>query len=72
MALGEYVRKVMKEKHLSAMKVQKNSGRAISDTYVLKIRSGKVKAPLVVPAEGPRKRTKGTGREGLGIRRRRG
>jgi transcriptional regulator with XRE-family HTH domain len=45
MTLGEYVRQVMKEKHLSAMKVQKNSGGAISDTYVLKIRSGKVKRP---------------------------
>jgi transcriptional regulator with XRE-family HTH domain len=45
MTLGEYVRQVMKEKHLSAMKVQQNSGGAISDTYVLKIRSGKVKRP---------------------------
>jgi len=45
MTLGEYVRKVMKDKHLSAMKVQKNSGGTISDTYVLKIRSGKVKRP---------------------------
>jgi len=45
MTLGEYVRRVMEAKHLSAMKVQQNSGGAISDTYVLKIKNGMAKRP---------------------------
>ncbi|HKV39718.1 MAG TPA: helix-turn-helix transcriptional regulator [Blastocatellia bacterium] len=47
MGLAEYVRRVMEEKHLSAAKVQKQSGGGISDTYVLKIAAGKVKRPSV-------------------------
>ena len=45
MTLGEYVRAVMQEKGLSALAVQRNSNGAISDTYVLKIASGKAKRP---------------------------
>jgi transcriptional regulator with XRE-family HTH domain len=45
MGLAEYVARVMAEKKLSAMKVQKNSNGQISDTYVLKIRAGRVPRP---------------------------
>jgi transcriptional regulator with XRE-family HTH domain len=47
MGLAEYVTRIMAEKKLSAMKVQKNSNGTISDTYVLKIRAGKVPRPSV-------------------------
>ncbi|HEY6327900.1 MAG TPA: hypothetical protein VI756_01085 [Blastocatellia bacterium] len=45
MGLSDYVKRKMKEKKLSGMKVSKNSNGAISDTYVLKIAAGKVPRP---------------------------
>lgn len=50
--LADYVRRVMEEKHLSAVQVQRNSGGEISDTYVLKIREGKVKRPSLSRLKG--------------------
>ncbi|MGH9765736.1 MAG: hypothetical protein ACREAC_33280, partial [Blastocatellia bacterium] len=51
-SLGEYVRRIMKEKKLSALKVQRQSGNTISDTYILKIAAGKVKRPSVSRLKG--------------------
>ena len=52
MALADFVRRVMEEKGLSAVQVQRNSGGEISDTYVLKIRDGKGKRPSLSRLKG--------------------
>jgi len=45
MALGDFIRRVMEEKGLTAVQVQRNSGGEISDSYLVRLREGKGKRP---------------------------
>lgn len=52
MNLKDYVRKVMKEKNLSAQQVARNSGKEITGSYVTRILRGEVKRPSVEKLRG--------------------